>query len=513
MITDARQLDDGTTIQADVAVVGGGPAGITVARALADSGVKVCVVEAGGRELDAKVQALYEGENAGINYPLSGSRLRYLGGSSNHWGGYVRPLDPIDFTAREWIPHSGWPFGIEELAPYYGPATEIVDVAPADFEDREHWSQFTGDSLPQLVTGRMWTRFVHFSPPTRFGTKYGPELEQAENIQVLLNANVVNIDAASAGRSVTGLAIRTLTGLKHTVMARQYVIATGGLENARMLLLSDDVVPTGLGNQNDLVGRFFMEHPHVSGFCEIVVADLKRLPAIYRERISVDGHKVKVAFNPSESFLRQQQLLNATFMYGVAGEYRSDAEPEAATHAKGLQADVLQAARWFLSGQRGPVEADDPDLLGVWLGVGCACEQVPNPDSRVSLAEERDSLGQRKIKLDWRLTEQDRRSLVQHMRSLALEFGALGIGRMSLGVKDDGRWPEVVAGGNHHMGTTRMNDDPLHGVVDRNSKVHGVDNLYVAGSSVFPTAGAANPTLTLVALSLRLADHLKGKVK
>jgi choline dehydrogenase-like flavoprotein len=513
MYTDARTLNDGTTVEADVAVVGGGPAGITLARAFAGSGVEVCVIEAGGLQPDPEVQALYQGENAGIEYPLAAMRLRMFGGSSNHWGGYCRPLDPIDFEPRDWVPHSGWPFGIEELAPYYGPANEIVEVAPAEYDDLDYWAQTTGDTLPELATGRMWLRFVHFSPPTRFGEKYGPELQRSRNIRVLLNANVVNIQAAAEGRTVNGFAIRTLNGLNHRVTARYYVVACGGLENARILLLSNDVVPSGLGNQNDLVGRFFMEHPHLGGFGEIVVADLQRLPPIYRDRILVHGHNVKAAFNPSAAFLREQRLLNATFMGGVAGEYHRGGKAGAESEKAAAHADMLMAAQRFLADGAGPVKADDPDYLGVWLGMGCACEQAPNPDSRVMLSSERDALGLARIKLDWRLTEQDRYSLLQHMHSLAYEFGALGIGRLVLNVADDSQWPEVVAGGAHHMGTTRMHEDPRQGVVDRNSKVHGVDNLYVAGSSVFPTSGAANPTLTLVALTLRLADHLRSQLQ
>ncbi len=513
MYSDARTLTDRTTVEADVAVVGGGPAGITLARAFAGSGVEVCVVEAGGLQPDSEVQALYQGENAGIEYPLSAMRMRMFGGSSNHWGGYCRPLDPIDFEARDWVAYSGWPFGIEELAPYYGPANEIVEVAPAEYQDLSYWSQTTGDTLPPLATGRMWLRFVHFSPPTRFGEKYGPELERAENIRVLLNANVVNIQAAAEGRAVSGLDVRTLNGLSHTVKARYYVVACGGLENARILLLSNNVVPAGLGNQNDLVGRFFMEHPHLPGFCEIVVADLQRLPPIYRDRLPVHGHFVKAAFNPAEAFLREHRLLNATFMGGVAGEYRKGDKASTETEKGAAHADMLMAAQRFLADGKGPLKAGDPDYLGVWLGMGCACEQVPNPDSRVMLSSERDVLGLPRMRLDWRLTEQDRHSLLQHMHSLAFEMGALGIGRLVLNVADDDQWPEHVEGGAHHMGTTRMHDDPRQGVVDRNSKVHGVDNLYVAGSSVFPTSGAANPTLTIVALTLRLADHLKGRLQ
>jgi len=510
MFTDARTLADQSRIDADLAIIGGGPAGITLARAFAGSATRVCLVESGGLELDPAVQALYEGENAGIDYPLAGNRLRFFGGSSNHWGGYCRPLDPIDFERRDWVPYSGWPFGIGELMPYYEPASVIVEIAPGRFDDKTYWDRVSGQTAPDPITGRMQLRYTHFSPPTHFGSRYGDELRQARNIQVLLNANVVDIASSEQGRAVTHLEIRTLTGLSHQVRARRYVLATGGLENARLLLLSNRSVPAGLGNQHDLVGRFFMEHPHLPAFGEIVVADLARLPHIYSRRVEADGRSGSAAFNPSEAFLRERRLLNATLMLGEAGFYHSHTVSD--WYKAPLHMDMLKAARPFLAGGRGPVDPEQPDLLGRWLGLGCACEQVPNPDSRVTLARERDALGLPKIRLDWRLTEQDRRSVVEHMRSLAMEFGALGIGRMLLDVEDDGQWPADVIGGAHHMGTTRMHDDPRQGVVDRNCRVHGVANLYVAGSSVFTTSGAANPTLTLVALTLRLADHLRPQL-
>ena len=513
MFTDARTLTDQTRIEADLAIIGGGAAGITLARAFQGTALKVCVVEAGGLQPDADVQALYRGESVGISYPLDATRLRYLGGSSNHWGGYCRPLDPIDFEQRDWVPHSGWPFSIDELTPYYPEASAIVEVAPGRYADPAYWEQMTGERLPPLVSGRMRLQFVQFSPPTKFGQRYGTELQQAKNIQVLLNASVVNIGAAAAGRSVDKLAIRTLDGSSHTVKARYYVLATGGLENARLLLLSNDVVPVGLGNQNDLVGRFFMEHPHVSGFGDIVVGDLKRVPPLYRERVLVEGRSAQVAFNPSYAFLRERKLLNATFMAGVSGDFHAGDTAADRLPRTAVQTDVLKAARRFLADGDGPVKPQDPTYIGTRLGLGCAGEQAPNPDSRVSLSSQRDAFGLPQIKLDWRLTEQDRRSLVTHMHSLALEFGALGMGRMVVYVEDDGLWPAAVDGGSHHMGTTRMHDDPKQGVVDRNSKVHGMENLYVAGSSVFPTGGSANPTLTIVALTLRLADHLRPRLQ
>jgi choline dehydrogenase-like flavoprotein len=170
---------------------------------------------------------------------------------------------------------------------------------------------------------------------------------------------------------------------------------------------------------------------------------------------------------------------------------------------------LLAARRFLTTGGKSP----DAATLGVWLGVGGSCEQAPNPESRVSLSDQRDALGLPRLKLDWRLTEQDRLSFYTHLRSLALEFGALGMGRLRQTIEDQGDWPQPVAGGSHHMGTTRMSEVPSWGVVDPNCKVHDVENLYVAGSSVFPTSGSSNPTLTLVALALRLAAHLKERLR
>ncbi len=513
MFTDARTLPDQTSLEADLAIIGGGVAGITLARTLAGSGISVCVVEAGGLEPDPEVQSLYEGENTGIDYSPSATRLRLFGGSSNHWGGYCRPLDAIDFEQRDWVPFSGWPFAIDELIPYYEPAAEIVEVAPGRFDDRKYWQRVTGEKLPGLATGRMRLQFVQFSSPTRFGSRYGDELKAAANTRILLNANVTRISASDDARGVKRLAIRTLNGLTHSVKARYYVLAAGGLENARILLLSNNVIQAGLGNQNDLVGRFFMEHPHMGGFAEMVVADLNRLPKILRERVMAEGRSAKAAFNPTQAFLREHRLLNATFMMGVAGKYSADQLPEAANANDTARRDMLMAARRFLTDNDDAVKPGHPDEFGVWLGIGGSCEQAPNPDSRVSLSTQHDALDLAKIKLNWRLTEQDRLSFYTHLHSLPLEFGALGIGRLREMVADQSDWPQPLGGGSHHMGTTRMSDDPLRGVVDHNCKVHAVDNLYVAGSSVFPTSGASNPTLTLVALTLRLADHLKGRIR
>lgn len=508
MIIDARTLPDGSQFEADLAIIGGGPAGIAIARAFAGTRFEVCLVESGGLAHDPEVQDLCAGETVGIPYSLTANRLRYFGGSTNHWGGYCRALDPIDFEPRDWVPHSGWPISRRDLDPYLGGACEVAEIAPARFEDKAYWSERTGEAPLAWTGGRIQERYFQFSPPTRFGQRYRADLEQAANVRVLLGANVMRIAAVPSARAVSHLDIRTLTGLNHRVRARFHVLATGGLENPRLLLLSNDVMANGLGNQNDLVGRFFMEHPHLGGFAELVSGDIARLPRIYRESLVVDGRPAKAAFVPDPQFLRRNRLLSASFTMSVAGQYRDtqDIEPD---ERAGAHRTMLRAARGFLTGDTAIPPGGDE---GVWLGIGCACEQVPNPDSRVTLGEARDALGQRRIRLDWRLTEQDRRSLVANIRALGTDLAALGIGRMLMQIDDDGQWPEIVAGGSHHMGTTRMSDDPKQGVVDRHCRVHGIDNLYVAGSSVFATSGSANPTINILALAYRLVDHLEERL-
>lgn len=506
MFIDARKLPNESRLTADLAIIGAGPAGITLARSMIDRATQVCLIEAGDRAYDGPTQALYGGENVGIDYPLTGSRLRFFGGSSNHWGGYCRPLSPIDLERREGLAESGWPIDFEELGRYYGAASDVVEVGSPRFFDRNYWQEKTDKPIPEMPSGRMDLKFVQFSPPTRFGQRYGDELKAADNIDVLVNANVTNIGATEDGRAIRQLDIATLTGLRHQVRAKVFVLATGGLENPRLLLLSNDKVQAGLGNQHGLVGRYFMEHPHVGDLGQLVVREIDRLPPLFWRRVTVEGRGAKASFVPSATFLRQNRLLNITFMVGDNWAYRRGEAPHDLEIAAG-NLDML-AASSRLTGGGNP---GNQGWLGSGLSVGCACEQSPNPESRVTLAEERDALGLRKIRLDWQLTEFDRRSLVRHLKNLATEIGALGIGRMRVDVEDPDNWPAFVMGGGHHMGTTRMADDPTRGVVDRNCRVHGLDNLYVMGGSVFPTGGAANPTLTIVALTLRLAEHLKSR--
>ncbi|MGB7931009.1 MAG: GMC family oxidoreductase [Gammaproteobacteria bacterium] len=516
MIEDARRLPEDTLIETDLAIIGAGAAGITIARELAGTDLRICLLESGGLEFEQDTQNLYNGENGGRWYfPLDKCRLRYFGGSTNHWGGWCRPLTPIDFEARDWVPYSGWPITRADLDPYYERAQPVTETGPFRYDATSFWEEQIGARMLPLSLGLITTTFFQYSPPTRFGTRYRKDIEQAANVRALLHATVTEIETSETGAEVTGLRVATLGGPSFRVSARRYILATGAIENPRLLLLSNRSQPAGVGNTHDLVGRFFMEHPHVPGVAGMVTSRPEAFNAAYTQHLSLADSIVHSALIPTDALLRRERLQQAVFTIGVLGVYTAEnlasktpADQQRARDIFNLQRD-LDPPRTTDHPPAGYNDWPPAGALGASCAFGCACEQAPNPDSRVTLSDERDALGLPRARLDWRLSEADKLSLNRIVRAVAEEFGAQSLGRVQPALSDDGNWPEETIGGYHHMGTTRMADSPELGVVDANCKVHGVANLYIAGSSVFTTGGASNPTLTIVALALRLADHLR----
>ena len=483
MIGDSAEIAPDTILEADLCIVGSGPAGIAIARHFAKSKLDVLVLESGGLSAESSIQSLYDGRNVGRRYfGLDTCRSRCFGGSSNCWQGLCRPLDADDFQARPWVPHSGWPFDAEHLAPYYRRAARVLRLRGGDFQP-ERWS---GDKTPlwKFERGRITTGLLKISR-FRLGEVYQRQLRASSSVRIVLHASLTKILTSAAG--VNELVVkRTLGGGSFKVRARKYVLACGGIENARLLLDSD------VGNQRDLVGRYFMEHPHVDN--EGFLIGSPRLPTIDFYRSHVAKHKQRIwgYFQVSAETRRTEKLLScACFLL------RAIEEPNPLERAL---VNVLQDM--------------DPAPLGkpgstVHFAFGTPSEQAPNPESRVKLGTERDALGMLKPELDWRLTALDKHSVRRTHQLFAEDFALSRLGRFRVTLDASAELPEHVDGGRHHMGTTRMHKDPKQGVVDENSAVHGVPNLYIAGSSVFPTSGSANPTLTLVALALRLADHLE----
>ncbi len=511
VLIDARQLPSGSVIQAALCVVGAGAAGITLARELATGSLDVCLLESGGLDVDEATQALYVGENAGLPYfPLDLNRQRSFGGTTNLWAGWCRPLDELDFEARAWVPNSGWPLSRSEVAPYYRRAHEVCELGPFEY-DPSYWSRQLNEAVLPLGADHAETRIYQLSPPTRFGERYREQLARAQNIRVLLHGNAMRIETTESGSAVSRLEVGCLSGNRFSIAAKRYVLACGGLENARLLLLST------VARDNDSVGRYFMEHIHFpSG--SIRLADSSRVsPNLYcRARLRVAA---RLSF--PRAVQERERLLNYTAK--LKPVHRGDESGLAAAWRRAAHA----VARWRsrahpLRGRVAQIAMPEGSMRSVpfrsWralkaLRIHHTLEQSPNAESRVILSTDRDAFDLPRIRLEWRTTPLDERA-AQRARDLIGEaFASAGLGRLvDEPTASSDQWPPPPLQGlrGHHMGTTRMSRDAHTGVVDAHCRVHGVANLFIAGSSVFPTSGAGTPTLTVVALALRLAAHLRS---
>lgn len=536
MFIDARTLPEATFIECDICIIGAGAAGITLAREFIDQPLQVCILESGGLDFDEVTQSLYAGENVGTPYySLAEARARYLGGSTNFWGGWSRPLDEIDFQDRPWMPYSGWAFDKAELDPYYDRAQKACGLGPyqydfADWEEALKQRQL----LPVPTTGdALVTQIWQTIPPShlRFGAAYRTQIEQASNIRTYLHANVVEIATNDTAQAVTKLRVACSAGKEFWVAAKVFVLASGGIENPRLLLNSRQVQNTGLGNQHDLVGRFFMEHPILNSG----KVQFPHTTNLYlRKDIPIDGTLLSTGLGLSSKVQEREQLLNFTIRFNpflheglealkrLSFRLQQTKNPDALQtilkdHRKIPQTSVIEDvgkvvvnldrvvakayAKLFRNKSSAKKEAN---LCSTRL----IAEQAPNPDSRITLSPERDKLGLNQVKLDWRLSEIDKYTVKKSQQIIASELNQFAQNELTDNNID---W-QSLRGSYHHMGTTRMSTNPRLGVVNEHCQVHGIDNLYIAGSSVFPTSGLSNPTLTIIALSIRLGDRLKTRL-
>lgn len=446
MMLDARHGQIRIDRTADIVIVGAGPAGVVLARELAGF-ADVLVIEAGGGDA---VPWLLEGESGGLDYHLETARARQLGGSSTLWAGYCAAFGPEDFASRSWLPLSGWPIGPDDLAPFHLGASEAMGVTPRTDDD-------AGPGA--LRTGR-WT----FAKATRRFADEVPALADRPGVDVLLHASVVDIDLTPGHDSVRGVTVRTPDGRAGAIRCRQLILACGGIETPRLLLAANRQVPDGIGNAGGMVGRCFMEHPHrtLQGVrlrnVELFERSASRMPA-------ADGHDEMLNFSLPAEVRDRHGLLNAR------------------AHAFRLAS----------------MAEDEAPLLGLMM------EQAPNPASRITLSHRTDRVGLPLARLDWALGTIDHKSFIATAEAVGAELERAGLARVT-GPED----PDAAVGYCcHQLGTTRMSDDPAAGVTDRDCRVHGIDNLFVAGGSVFATSSWANPTFMALALALRLAHRLK----
>ena len=489
---DARTVPEGTVLQPDLAIVGGGPAGIALALTLAGTPLRMVLLESGGMTSDAKTQALYEGSRVGAPYlTLEASRVRYLGGGTNRWGGWCRPMDNIDFEERTWMPYSGWPFGREALEPHYARAQLLCEAGPFLYD---RIGQFAAGPVLALGEGGLTTRWFQFSKmrgsalPTHFGDRYAEELKRIPRLSTYLHANVTRLGLDGSASRIGELDVATLTGRKFKVKPKITVLAMGAVEIARLMLASNDVMAAGVGNAHDLVGRFFADHPIPRDTATLVLFDGKLAP-FYKSNQTIRGAIARAGIFPSEEFRRRHAVMDSSTTVENKTELDELGKAAVAATAAALGVDAGDAAAFSL---------------------GCGMEITPDPNRRFTLDTPRDALGLPKLKLHMRIADSDFARFRETLKELGRQLLASRTGMLRLNLKERGQWLDGLDWANHHMGTTRMDADPRKGVVDANLQVHGVSNLFVAGSSVYPTYSAVNPTLNLLALALRLADHLKG---
>jgi choline dehydrogenase-like flavoprotein len=545
MLIDARLLPEDLVIEADICVVGSGPAGMSLVREFIGTDIKVCLLESGGLDVDPQAQALSEAVTTGDPFlPPQVTRHRQFGGNANIWsikigngqmGVRYAPLDEIDFEQRDWLPYSGWPFSRSHLEPFYQRAQAVCQAGPFDYE-ANNWESETATRLP-FDRDRRATTMFQFGPRNAFAAEYRDELAQAKNITVYYNATAVELQANETAQTVTRVCVATFQGHHFDVSARIFVLAKGGLENARLLLASQQQQPSGLGNQHDLVGRFFMDHPLVDGGM-LIPKNPKLIDqmALYDLR-QVNQVSVMGKLTPAKPLMQQEQLLNVGVLMfprpslrqakaiaafkalgeAIADGVRPDKIPtQLFSMLQGL--DYVTIAAYLAAtkkqsllhgfGRGGWSELPHNERRFKMFQLFYQTEQAPHPDNRLTLTSERDVLGCQKLELHWRWRDIDAESIRRTHDLLAAEVARSGLGE----IRREGSEPLQVlspSGVAHHMGTTRMHVDPKQGVVDGQCCVHGMTNLFIAGSSVFPTGGYANPTLTIVALSLRLADRVK----
>jgi len=547
MLIDSRTVATDAVIETDICVIGAGPAGITLAREFIGSSLRVVLLESGEFENNPHIQELSQGEvnssYLGVD-ALEAGRRRQFGGTPNRWvyttepgdgRRYARcvPPEALDFESHAEDPALCWPFPFDQLRPYYERAQNIWNSGPFDYQV----SSWARDRKPlETATDVLETRICQHGPNDVFILRYRDDLLSAENIALYLNCTAVALETDGAASRVRKLRVAKADGRTFSVAAKTYILACGGVENVQMLLSSDVAEPGAEGNRHDNIGRYVTDHPEFRMGCIFPShPDVYDKVALY-DIHWVGGHMVSGFLTISEAVKRSEKLLNMSVALAARGPgfgteaHRAVADLAAAVRRREkpsrLSADIGSILRSpgdvtaFLRSRK--AEHIYAETHGGWsrhdanrknfasIELWSAFEQTPSRDNRLTLARDRDRLGRKKLRFDHCWSEGDRRNIQRSIDIFTGQVEQLGLGRVQKWIDFEGSSRPRFTGWHHPMGGTRMHVDPRFGVVDGNCLLHGVSNLYIAGSSVFPTAvGYANPTLTLLALAVRLADHLK----
>lgn len=523
---DAARVPAGTTVHADVCIVGSGAAGLTLAQRLAGTTLDVLLLEGGGLEHDQAVEDdTFAIDLLGLPQQNTiASRGRWYGGSTSLWFGRIARLDPIDLEQRAWVPHSGWPITVGQLRPWLSTAATVLDVPHFDKLDIGAWERNPTIDMVMGEGGADLRPFL-WADGMFMGDRSRALVERSRSVRLLLNATATELVPNESSSVIESVSVRGPAGT-FSVAAKHYVLATGGLENPRLLLSSTHRSAAGVGNDTDNVGRYYMDHPRGEGLASV---DLRGLPKPVLERLQLLGEKARSPYGHTqlrvtfpESMQREEQLLNHSLHGHLVSDVQNSAgylalrRLAASARARTVRDASVPADLWQIAkasprlatfAARRLARRERPTSLVVIDQM----EQAPDPSSRVTVDRGRtDRFGLPKVQLDWRITESTYASQRRMHQLFASIVERAGVSTFRSSLLEHPDEPVPLVDMKHPSGTTRMSSTPRDGVVDSNCQVHGISNLFVTGTSVFPTVGHANPTLTIVALAARLAHHLGG---
>jgi hypothetical protein len=510
MITDFLKLKHNENLAADICVVGAGAAGMAIAEFFLSENKKVLVVESGNFKFNQDIQNYYKVENVGLKFNgAMGGRFRTMGGSTTRWGGQALPLTQLDFKQKDWIKNTGWPIRKEDLDTYYKKALKFLNVDDLDFDDQI----FQKLKIKPLDFNSTFHYHVSkWSPNPDLRNVYKKQFEESQNLEILLNANLLNIKLNDEKNYIDLIVVCDMNK-QINITAKFYILCCGGIENAR-IMLHNSIAP------GCPVGKYLQDHPSIE-IGKLITGSKQRVQKYFnihywkkweysirlsftdefQEREKCSNASASIMFTPlPTSFIGQLNLLKRSIsekkpiqiiksIFGVA--------------VKSYEIVIIAYYYIFDRFQYKPDAA---------FPIKISFEQEPSENSWVKLSDkDRDALGIPLSKINWDITEATWTTTFKIAEELTKELKRHNLGEVELYpeiTRGNPDWKKLFGDVNHHIGTTKMGDDPLKSVVDSDCKVWGLDNMYIASSSVFPTGGHSNPTLTLIALSYRLAEHL-----
>ena len=515
MILDSESWAQEKLHYADYVVIGGGAAGVALALELSKSSAKIVLVEGGELEFSEISQDIYKGTCDLRQLPpgLAGSRLRFLGGSTNCWAGGCAELDELDFDQRDWVANSGWPINKSDLHGYYERAARFLSIDLKSVESPEGVNGILGLEGFDL-------RSLSYTNKVRFNSEFSGAIKKQKNLSVFINANLTHIKRESSG-IVNSITIESYGGVKSLIKSRVFVLACGGIENARILLNSGLKSGVAIGNGNGLVGKYFCEHP-IAPCATFVPANMTESKFDYDTDIfhSKLGAITIPFYKLPDKLQRQYKTLNGAIQFQSQELELTAAEISAWSafqYYKGFS-EVRPSIHDVLNIATNPLSVLDAymsrkGISGGRIAMRFQIEQEPRAENCVTLSDKKDRFGQQRVNLHYDFGDIERRTIdvLTSYAAYSLQNLRLGTLRLDKQLYDDPvHLPIDLRGGQHHCGTTRMGSSSNVGVVDTNLRVFDCQNLYIVGSSVFPTNGWANPTFTIIALAIRLADHLRS---